>query len=212
MHAWQGIPQTYECTELLQLDRDDGLRVWIVPAFAHPVGTAVLVPGHGAPHRALMERYAHLAVLTAMVHDRTRGRVRPDGDMGLSIDYWPDEDDRAQLRIGLAACAKLLFAAGARRVFVPTHPPRVYERGDSLRDLERLDITPGLLDISSVHPMGSVPMGDDPSAAVDSEGRHHHLHGLWIADGSLFPSSIGVPPQLSIYALGLHVGRAIVRG
>jgi choline dehydrogenase-like flavoprotein len=63
-----------------------------------------------------------------------------------------------------------------------------------------------------VHPMGSVPMSDDPSAAVDSEGRHHHLRGLWIADGSLFPSSIGVPPQLSIYALGLHVGRAIVRG
>ncbi len=36
-----------------------------------------------------------------------------------------------------------------------------------------------------------------------------HLEGLWVADGSLFPTSIGVPPQLSIYALGLHVGRAI---
>jgi choline dehydrogenase-like flavoprotein len=55
-------------------------------------------------------------------------------------------------------------------------------------------------------------MGDDPAvAAVDSEGRHHHLAGLWIADGSLFPTSIGVPPQLSIYAMGLHVGRAIAR-
>jgi len=55
-------------------------------------------------------------------------------------------------------------------------------------------------------------MGDDPAvAAVDSEGKHHHLPGLWVADGSLFPSSIGVPPQLSIYALGLHVGRAIAR-
>jgi choline dehydrogenase-like flavoprotein len=38
------------------------------------------------------------------------------------------------------------------------------------------------------------------------------MQGLWIADGSLFPSSIGVPPQLSIYALGLHVGRAIAHG
>ena len=34
---------------------------------------------------------------------------------------------------------------------------------------------------------------------------------LFVADGSLFPSSIGGPPQLSIYALGLHVGRAIAR-
>ncbi|MBW2211899.1 MAG: hypothetical protein JRG67_12820, partial [Deltaproteobacteria bacterium] len=37
----------------------------------------------------------------------------------------------------------------------------------------------------------------------------HHLQNLWVADGSLFPSSIGVPPQLSIYAMGLHVGRSL---
>jgi choline dehydrogenase-like flavoprotein len=53
-------------------------------------------------------------------------------------------------------------------------------------------------------------MGDDPQKApVDSRGKHHHVDGLWVADGSLFPSSIGVPPQMSIYAMGLHVGRAI---
>jgi choline dehydrogenase-like flavoprotein len=55
-------------------------------------------------------------------------------------------------------------------------------------------------------------MGDDPKrSAVDSEGKHHHMEGLWVADGSLFPTSIGGPPQLSIYALGLHVGRALSR-
>jgi choline dehydrogenase-like flavoprotein len=31
---------------------------------------------------------------------------------------------------------------------------------------------------------------------------------LWVADGSLFPSSTGVPPQISIYALGLLTGQA----
>jgi choline dehydrogenase-like flavoprotein len=212
VRAWDGIPQTYECTEHLQLDRDDGHRVWIVPAFAHPVGTAALVPGHGAPHRDLMRRYEHLGVLTAMIHDRTRGRVRPDGDRGLSIDYWPDADDRCELMHGLRACVQLLFAAGARRVVVPSHPARIFERGASLSELDTMELAPGSMDLTAVHPMASVPMGDDATAAVDSEGRHHHLRGLWVADGSLFPSSIGVPPQLSIYALGLHVGRAIARG
>jgi choline dehydrogenase-like flavoprotein len=211
VRAWDGIPQTYECTEHLQLDREDGHRVWIVPAFAHPVGTAVLLPGHGGAHHDLMRRYAHLGALTAMIHDRTRGRVRPDGDLGLTIAYWPDEDDRRELLHGLRACVRLLFAAGARRVVVPAHPPRVYERGASLAELDTLELTPGSMDVTAVHPMGSVPMGDAETAAVDSEGRHHHLAGLWVADGSLFPSSIGVPPQLSIYALGLHVGRAIAR-
>jgi choline dehydrogenase-like flavoprotein len=212
VHAWRGIPQTVECTEHLSFT-GDGHRVWIVPAFAHPAGTATLLPGHGAPHRALMERYPHLAVLTAMVHDRTTGRVRPDGDLGLRIDYWPDESDRRELAHGLWACARLLFAAGARRVIVPERPPRIFERGDALDALTTHAIVAGQMGVSATHPMGSVPMGDDPAvAAVDSEGKHHHVQGLWVADGSLFPSSIGVPPQLSIYAMGLHVGRAIARG
>jgi choline dehydrogenase-like flavoprotein len=144
-----------------------------------------------------------------MIHDRTPGRVRPDGDFGVAIDYWPDADDRAQLVKGLVACVKLLFAAGARRVFVPGHPPRTYERGQSIDEIERTVLVPGSMDVTAVHPMGSVPMGDIPSAAVDSRGKHRHMDGLWIADGSLFPTSIGGPPQLSIYAMGLHVGRAI---
>ncbi len=209
VRAWQGIPQTYECTEHLQFERDDGPRTWIVPAFAHPVGTAALVPGHGSEHRELMLRYSHLAALTAMVHDRTRGVVRPDGALGLTIDYWPDASDRAELSRGLAACARLLFAAGARRVIVPSRPLRVLSRGDDVDALARWDFARGELDVSAVHPRGGAPMGENESAAFDSTGRHRRVAGLWVADGSLLPGSIGVPPQLSIYALGLHVGRAL---
>lgn len=208
VRAWEGIPQTYECSEFLELDEPDGHRVWILPAFAHPVGTATMVPGHGATHRALMERYAHLGVLTAMIHDLTPGTVRPKGKLGLRIDYWPDEADRAELSLGLWACAKALFAAGARRVLVPTRIPRVLQPGDDLEWLKSMPIEQGEIDVVAVHPMSSVPMGDDPKrSAVGSDGKHHHLQNLWLADGSLFPSSIGVPPQLSIYAMGLHVGR-----
>ena len=210
--ATQGIPQTYECTEHLDFEREGlGTRSWILPAFAHPVGTATLMPGIGAAHRTLMQRYDHLAVFTSMLHDRTAGVVEPKGDLGLSIDYWPDAEDRRELLFGLKACARLLFAAGAQKVYIPTAEPLTLESQSDLPRLDALRLTRGSMDVTAVHPMGSVPMGDDPTvAAVDSRGAHHHLRGLWVADGSLFPSSIGVPPQLSIYAMGLHVGRAIV--
>jgi choline dehydrogenase-like flavoprotein len=208
--AWEGIPQSYECTELLELDKPDGHRTWVLPVFAHPMGTATMVPGHGAMHRALMERYAHLGVLTAMIHDLTAGKVRPKGKLGLSIEYWPDEADRAELSLGMWACAKALFAAGAKRVLIPFRAPRMLEPGDDLQWLKTMPIEKGELDVVAVHPMSSVPMGDDPQRApVGSDGKHHHVHNLWVADGSLFPSSIGVPPQLSIYAMGLHVGRSL---
>ncbi|MAE70222.1 MAG: hypothetical protein CME06_07100 [Gemmatimonadetes bacterium] len=220
VRAWRGVPQSYECTELLDFeaahrtgggDAPPGTRTWIVPAFAHPMATATMIPGHGAEHRRIMKRYDNLAVLTAMIHDHSTGRVRPRGDLGLRIDYHADSTDRKELVLGLLACIRLLRASGAIRVFVPTDPPLVLEPNDSPPALEALELDRSGLRLAAVHPMGSVPMGDDPaSAAIDSRGKHHHLDRLWVADGSLFPSSIGVPPQLSIYALGLHVGRAIV--
>lgn len=213
VRAWEGIPQSWECTELLELEREDPAAhgIWILPAFAHPMATATLVPGFGPAHRERMRRYAHLSVLTAMVHDRSAGVVRPRGELGLSIDYRVNEADRAELGLGLWAAARLHFAAGARRVLVPGRTTIELESEDQLERLAGLDPLEIGQELTAVHPMSSVPMGDDPSvAAVDSAGRHHHLQGLWVADGSLFPTSIGVPPQLSIYAMGLHVGRAIV--
>ena len=50
--------------------------------------------------------------------------------------------------------------------------------------------------------MGGCPLGPDPKhAVVDTRGRHHHLDNLHVIDGSLFPTSIGANPQLSIYAV-----------
>ncbi len=55
--------------------------------------------------------------------------------------------------------------------------------------------------VVSAHVMGGCPMGPDPARAlVDERGRHHHVANLSVHDGSLFPTSIGANPQLSIYA------------
>lgn len=208
--AWRGIPQSFECTEWLDFAERGRGRVWIVPAFAHPVGTATMAPGHGETHAAFMSRYRNLAVLTAMVHDETRGAVTPAGDRGLAMRYWPNAADLGQLGLGAWASARLLFAAGARRVIVAAEPPLIFERGESLESLRTLEITPGRFTLTATHPMASVPASDDPArGAVGADGRHHHIGGLWIADASLFPTSIGVPPQLSTYAVGLRVGRAL---
>jgi choline dehydrogenase-like flavoprotein len=54
--------------------------------------------------------------------------------------------------------------------------------------------------------MGTLRMGEDPkTSVVRSTGEHHQLRGLFVADGSLFPTSIGAPPQMSIYAFALHL-------
>lgn len=217
VQAWKGIPQSFECTEFLNFEAAEsspdapGNRTWIINSFAHPVATAKMLPGWGEAHRKLMTSYDHFAVLSPMIHDLSVGRVRPSGELGVEIKWWPNAADRRELCFGLARSVKLLFAAGAAEVIIPMRPPRILQPGDSLDWLEHLELEPGLIDMTAVHPMGTVPMDDDPArAAVDSRGQFHAATGLWVADGSLFPTSIGVPPQVSIYAMGLHVGRAIV--
>lgn len=212
VRAWEGIPQTVECTEFLRLGSDTGrpgepTRIWIVPAFGHPMGVATMMPGWGSQHREVMQRYAHLGVLTAMIHDETMGRVEPDGELGVRVDYQPTAADRAELHAGQIRCAQLLFAAGAQRVLLPRPEPLVLTAPDQLATVEPDALLTGA---TAVHPMGSCRMSQDPQhGVVASNGRHHGLRGLWLADGSLFPTSIGGPPQWSIYALGLHVGRDV---
>lgn len=206
-----GIPQSYECTEHLSFEEGSEKRIWIIPAFAHPIGTASTLPGFGAAHMKSMRSYRNIAVLTAMLHDESSGRVTASDSGRPVLDYKMNEGDRAALAKGLVACARIMFAAGAKEVTIPAIPPVTVR---NVRELDALDtsfVKPHSVPLSAVHPMGTMRMGDDPKrAVVTSRGEHHQLKGLFVADGSLFPTSIGGPPQISIYTFGLHVSRAVI--
>ena len=116
-----GIPQSYECTELLDFAENGDRRAWITTAFAHPIGAAASLPGFGAAHMTLLRRYTHMAVLTAMVHDETEGRVTLE-DGSPKLHYAISDGDREQLVRGLQTCARILFAAGAREVVLASIP------------------------------------------------------------------------------------------
>jgi choline dehydrogenase-like flavoprotein len=96
----------------------------------------------------------------------------------------------------MESCAQLLFAAGARKVYVPfaetmelTSPSEVTKiSAHGYRPLDPL--------LTAVHPMGTLPLGQ----VVDERGGWRGVGKLWVADGSLFPTSLGGPPQLTIYA------------
>jgi len=211
MNSEYGIPQSYECTEHLSFEEGSDARVWIVPAFAHPIGTASMLPGFGKDHMRAMRSYGNLAVLTAMVHDETAGRVTVDSDGRPAIDYVMNDADRAQLAKGLIACARLLFAGGAAEVVIPAIPPVRLKSASELDGLKTDFVRPHGVPITAVHPMGTLRMGDDPRrAVVKSTGEHHFTKGLFVADGSLFPTSLGGPPQISIYSFAHHLAKHMV--
>lgn len=211
MKSYDGIPQSYECTELLSFEEGSDRRCWIIPAFAHPIGTASMLPGFGAAHMSAMRTYSNLGVLTAMVHDETQGRVSAAHDGRPKISYSMIESDRQQLAKGLVACARLLFAAGAREVTIPAIPPIRLKNKADLDSLDLSQIRPHSVPLTAVHPMGGMRMGEDPkTSAVKSTGEHHHVRGLFACDGGLFPTSIGGPPQIGIYSTALRISKHVI--
>jgi choline dehydrogenase-like flavoprotein len=56
--------------------------------------------------------------------------------------------------------------------------------------------------LSTLHLMGSCPMGGDPARSVaDSLGRVRGAEGLWLADSSMLPGPTVVNPQGTIMAM-----------
>jgi choline dehydrogenase-like flavoprotein len=63
---------------------------------------------------------------------------------------------------------------------------------------------------NTAHVMGTARMGDDPRHSVtDAYGRLHDVPNVVVADGSVFVTSGGANPTLTIMALALRAARQL---
>ena len=63
-----------------------------------------------------------------------------------------------------------------------------------------------------IHLHGTCRMGTDPQkSVVDRWCRSHDVENLWIVDGSVFPTSAGYNPTLTILANAFRVADHFVR-
>lgn len=211
VEAWKGIPQSYECTEFLSFNpKEHDKRVWLIASSAHPIGAASMVPGMGSDHHQLMKLYPRIVPITPMIHDLTTGSVQEQWGGGAKINYVLNTSDRQQLAKGLKESAKILFAGGAQEVVIPSrkilrlkNPKDIYKTDFKVEDFE--------MDLVAVHPMSSVWMGNSPkNSCLDSTGRYHHLDNLYVADTSVYPTSLGIPPQVTTYGIGHFVANSVL--
>jgi choline dehydrogenase-like flavoprotein len=206
---FSGAPQTVYSDHFLDTLPPDGpIGFKLEAAPVHPVLAAITVPGHGARHAQWMRELAHLQVLIALLRDGFHpdspgGRVVLRDDGSPVLDYPLNGYLWDGARRAFAAMAQLQFAAGATRV-MPIHAegPVFTRESEATAAIADFALAPLVTPVVSAHVMGGCPLGDDPRhAVVDATGRHHQLANLYVLDGSLFPTSIGANPQLSIYGV-----------
>jgi choline dehydrogenase-like flavoprotein len=199
----------------------------IESAPGHPGLIALALPWEGTDaHTSLLGRIRHVAPLIAIVRDGGEGRVRPTRAGRVRVDYRLDARGVATLRHALGSMATLARAAGARQIVAVGTPPRWHGRdgldpGHEARSfvvyqdaLRAFDFGPNRGAVFSAHQMGTVRMGGGADHPCDPDGRLRSrsgapIAGLYVADGSLFPSGIGVNPQITIMALARRVSRTV---
>jgi choline dehydrogenase-like flavoprotein len=198
VRGWQGALQS------AYSDHYEQDRITMVGLFVPPGVLAATMPGIGPAHAAHAAQIPHLAMFGGMIHDDGGGRIREVFGRPL-MTYEMSARDRATVPILMRRMASIFFAAGAREVFLPVLGLGGIDADGLARlDLER--VRGRDLECGSQHPLGTCRMGISPSdSVVDRWGQAWDVRDLFIADGSILPTSLGVNPQLSIMGMATRI-------
>lgn len=208
VNGHSGAPQSVYSDQFVWPADDNlaGYKLEVPPL--HPVLMATKLTGSGAQHAALMQQFNHLQATIALLRDGFHpqsqgGRVMLDQYQQPVLDYPLTEYLWHGMRRALLSMAELQFAAGARQVMPIHHDASLYRSwAEAKAAIAQLPMQILRQTIVSAHVMGGCNMSSSAQrGVVDPYGRHNQLNNLSVFDGSVLPTSLGVNPQLTIYAL-----------
>lgn len=191
------------------VDRGDKMAFLIEGAPLFPMLAGGFNNALGLERQAFMELLPYCSVTGMLMHDgfnlkdpEEGGVVTLRGSGRPQIDYpWTPyfvEGLQEITRVAMQA----QFAGGALQVLLPTgHYARSNDEVE--RAIASAEWVPGRALVFVAHVMGGCAMGNDPNkSVVDSKTlRHHDFDNLFVVDGSVYPTSLTVNPQISIYGL-----------
>jgi len=192
-----GVPQSYYIDEF----HEEGIMM--EGAHVPPDLNSVALPGKPDAHKALMERSHELAMFGFLVSDEPSGAVHRGFGGRPFLRYDLSKVDHERVLRGLKKLCHLFVAAGAKTLYLPTWKLPVLEAdADIDAQIDAANIKAMDLEVAAFHPLGTCgfgPSGD--TFPLDCDLKVRGKEGLYVADGSVFPTSLAVNPQLSIMAI-----------
>ncbi len=214
LEAWKGAPHAGLVEEFENLEDGYGFLIEGAQYTTGISGAAVPFTG-GEAHKRVMARFGSAATYIALLRDRGHGRVSIDAT-GAAVPTYEisNELDQRHMRQGAEALARLHEAAGAQQILALAAGAPLWRLGDRLDQflarVKRVPLRAGGWRIFSAHQMGSCRMGKDRDSSVAGPwGELHDVSGVWIGDGSAFPTSSGTNPMISIMALAHRNAHAV---
>jgi choline dehydrogenase-like flavoprotein len=196
LNAYEGL----QISHALQLAPSRGfiLETWYNP----PVAQALVMPGWFEDHFNNMLRYSQMSAVGILVGTEPTAVVSRRGLLGREIDFTPSTTDLQKVLDGLILTGNAFLAAGAEKVMPATFAYREYHTPAELLGLRNDVLTPADITLGTGHPMGGNALSGDRSVGVvNPEFKVYGYDNLFVCDASVFPTAVGVNPQLTVMAL-----------
>ena len=203
VRGWEGVMQSY------YVDEWESERLLLEATFTPLPFGGPWLPGSGAEHQEAILGYDRIGSIGVHLSDESAGRVKLAGDGSLRASYRLSDEDARRLVFGIARAAEIHFAAGAAEVYPNVAGVPVLSRRD-LPDFEARAFKPADLRLEAFHPMGTARIAPDGEGVCDSRGAVASVDGLHVADASLFPTSVGVNPMMTIIAFSKRVAAGLL--
>jgi choline dehydrogenase-like flavoprotein len=181
---------------------------------AEPVYSAIMAMGPARYSLETIQAYRNLAGFGVMLIDTPspENRVRLDAQQEPEVVYALSQADKMRFRQGVAEAARIMFRAGAKQVLIPSDEDLLGVRPSQLEPMvltnirqaeqieKNLQFIPNRSIVTSAHMQATNKLGSNPANSVVGKDLHvWGTEGLYVVDGSVFPTSIGANPMQSIY-------------
>jgi choline dehydrogenase-like flavoprotein len=182
----------------------------IESVFLPPYQFTLSLPAFQYEHKEMMHNYNHYAMAGILLQDEPMGRIMLGGPIGTIINYELSKEDSKKMIQGMEKTAKIFFAAGADHVITSHRKKTILYSEHDFPLIDERGVGPWDINLGSAHPQGGNKMGGESSSSVvDSYCKFHGIENLFVCDASVFPTSIGVNPQLTVMAIASRVAEHI---
>lgn len=184
--------------------------IWLNGVYSAVNVLAAAFPGVGREHRRLVKRMPNLAFFGGMVHDEGGGQVRRWISREPLVLYRMVKRDKARLLKAIHILGRMAFAAGAKEILVPIFGMPTIKKEKDMDFLLEGRIAANKVECMAFHPLGSAKMATSSEAGVvKPTGETWAVENLFVVDGSVLPTSIGVNSQLPIMSVAMMLARGI---
>ncbi|CAM9761896.1 unnamed protein product [Ectocarpus sp. 4 AP-2014] len=207
--------------DLMRLDGGYGCVIEAPPS--HPGLMGLVMPWNDAlTHRMLVSMARETSIFICIGRDRSSNANRvvlgPRGDP--VVKYALGEEDGQVILQGRSEMLRMMRRAGAS-LLIPAHEgapwfcPTDGKEGDEdlegyVKAMESLGTTPNEAGLYSAHQMGSCRLSANPEdGPLRESGESWECDGLFVADASVFPTSLGINPMITVEAVAYMIANQV---